>query len=882
MALDAIEADGAVALVGLHGVGTSATARAVARQLEGDSTFATLHLDRLPSGLPVGELLDELVIHALLEGGGATSVRRVIVLDQADAVATSELASGLARVRARMPWTRLVIASSEPMTSGTVRTVEVPPLPHRAHGAAEPSVTASLFADRLTRAGGGDIATSPSMLAHLAELSGGLPLAVDLIARATLSASLGEVVSSLAEHLAGTTPHERTAALIRWALARLGATARTTLVSLASFPGGFAPLLDAPDGNHAPESLDEAATLAGLVATGLIRVSRDDTVATYHVLPAVRRCVTPESAAHTAASPVLRWCRDLLGPDDALISGPLVHQRLHRSLTHLDNLRAALATTLSSPDPSDAASLGRCAWRVWEITGRFAEGRWWLERLLDRDDLADLDRARLCDGAALLAWRQGDEIRARQTLASAPSVQDPVLLARMANHRGLVALFADDVVGAHDEFTASLDVLESEQRWSEAALVHANLALVALQRSRVTDALGHLDRALSIEVAVDDRHGQAVSLLHRAIAWFYEGDLASSARESAQAGHLFARDLRDGRNLALATLVHAAARARQEPDIARRLHRHARDLLASLGLVVPASWAGQLAAAFEGAGLGLSPRPPGAPLSLDGLARLLEQDTPRGHAEPDVVVNVLGRLEVVVDGRPAALQPQWQLVLALLASRRRAWHVGELIDALWPEADEARGRRRLRNVLSHLHAVTGPLVVRRGDMVRLIPEAVVDVDGFHLALRRAREAAGGSLDPETALAWYHRALDRYPAPLAPTLRYVEVLDDMRDDLQAQWLAALGEAARVAETCGHLGDAEHYWRQAHRADPLNPLAATALAELLTRRGDPAGAYQALDHTASRRRQAGLDASGPTPRGAGAPSPPPIATDAPRMR
>jgi DNA-binding SARP family transcriptional activator len=82
-------------------------------------------------------------------------------------------------------------------------------------------------------------------------------------------------------------------------------------------------------------------------------------------------------------------------------------------------------------------------------------------------------------------------------------------------------------------------------------------------------------------------------------------------------------------------------------------------------------------------------------------------------------------------------------VLAL----RRAVHVEELAEVLWPGAPVAVARRRLRNVLTRIRHAVGPILVRRGDRIVLADGVTVDHHELEVRARRALAAPPG---PERA------------------------------------------------------------------------------------------------------------------------------------
>src|SRR4029078_6511645 len=83
---------------------------------------------------------------------------------------------------------------------------------------------------------------------------------------------------------------------------------------------------------------------------------------------------------------------------------------LQRLDTEHDNLRAALQWSLDEPgEQRDGLQLAAGMWRVWEIRGHLAEGRFWLESFLEATagEVSPL-QADAYTGAGILALMLGD------------------------------------------------------------------------------------------------------------------------------------------------------------------------------------------------------------------------------------------------------------------------------------------------------------------------------------------------------------------------------------------------------------------------------------------------------------------------------------------
>ena len=163
-----------------------------------------------------------------------------------------------------------------------------------------------------------------------------------------------------------------------------------------------------------------------------------------------------------------------------------------------------------------------------------------------------------------------------------------------------------------------------------------------------------------------------------------------------------------------------------------------------------------------------------------------------------------------------------------------------VLEAFFPGAPPATGRQRLRQVLTRLRAAAGPIVVRDGDHLRLVP-AWVDVREFLAATGRVRSARG-----PRAVQLAYAALALHDGPLLPTDPYAPWAEEIRDQVEYRQLAALDLIAADAiarrshrEALTALETAEQHDpgnsdREARIAEQLQELGHARAAEFLARR------------------------------------------------
>ncbi|GKQ41034.1 LuxR C-terminal-related transcriptional regulator [Streptomyces sp. A012304] len=225
--------------------------------------------------------------------------------------------------------------------------------------------------------------------------------------------------------------------------------------------------------------------------------------------------------------------RDWFGPDQ-----PAIVERLRADL---DNLRAALDFSLTTPGESRAAlRLAGTLWFHWHACGAPREGRYWLDRALAANPEPTPERARALWIAGLLAGCPEDLTRglrrAEQARDLAHRLGDAAEAAHAEYAIGVVRLFSDDLTGALDHFRAGV---------ARGPVPGQHLSIVGLVRVElacVLSLLGHADEAIA--VCEDTRvlcadHGEqwVLSYVERmlALAHTVKGDWPRAERHGRQA-----------------------------------------------------------------------------------------------------------------------------------------------------------------------------------------------------------------------------------------------------------------------------------------------------------------------------------------------------------
>jgi DNA-binding SARP family transcriptional activator len=197
-----------------------------------------------------------------------------------------------------------------------------------------------------------------------------------------------------------------------------------------------------------------------------------------------------------------------------------------------------------------------------------------------------------------------------------------------------------------------------------------------------------------------------------------------------------------------------------------------------------------------------------------------------------VAYRVLGPLEALVEGRPAALgAPRHRALLVLLLAQANAVvPVHRLIDEIWGDAPPASAANLVQGAVSHLRKVLGrdAIVTRGAGYVVTVAPNALDLHRFE---RLAEEGSlaleqGGFEEAAAALAaaldlWFGPALaDLNEEPCVQPI--ATRLDELRLLASERWLEAELGRGRHGDVLPDLRDlvSEHPLRE--RAQPARPL------------------------------------------------------------
>jgi predicted ATPase/predicted negative regulator of RcsB-dependent stress response len=529
-----------VALVGIAGVGKSALALGVARQVA----------DRFPGGatrvtIGPGTTVSE-VLAAVVAGFGGDhrdeparwwpGEPALLVLDDVD-LAPSEVRAVLPRLPPRL---RVVTTGRAPLAVPGEQVWPVPPLElppagleaELAEVARYPA--AALFLRRLARVRPEPPAPEevPALVGLVRRL-GGLPLALELAAGHGRLLRLPEILQRYGDRVLdlGEAEGRSLRGAVAGSYRLLGPVEQHALRWLAAFRDRWSvelaeQLLGMADG---PAVRDPVPVLDRLVSLGLVAV-RDAREHRFRLPDVVRDFAAEQAeergelaAARRAHAVVVAWlacrvARALAGPD------------LPAAVARLDEVAGEVWAALNhaaNDDPHTALRLAATLPRWWRFRGRDVAGRGWLRRLLDDPRTADADptvRAWAMVGLARLAYEHGDGAAERPTAEAA-----------LAEFRRL-----GDVVGE--------------------VAAHRVLSVVSLADGGYDEARAHSLAALRIATRQGRSHDAAVAQLSLAWHEVRAGDLDAARRRLAAVDRLAAQS--GERRLRVLAMAHSAEVAR--------------------------------------------------------------------------------------------------------------------------------------------------------------------------------------------------------------------------------------------------------------------------------------------------------------------------------
>jgi non-specific serine/threonine protein kinase len=588
------------------------------------------------------------VLDALVE---AVAGRRLLVLlDNCEHVvgACAKLADALLR---GCPGLALLATSREPLGIGGEYVYRVPSLGVPAEGdgaeAARASEAVRLLADRAAAQGVplAEDEAAAEVAGRICRRLDGIPLAIELAAARLRVLPAGELEARLDERFtlltggsrAGLPRQQTLRAMVDWSWELLNPAERAVLAALSVFAGGFG--LAAAEAVAAGPDLPAGEVLGhlgALVDKSLVQFG--DTGAgpgRYRLLETVRQYAAGQlGALGPAAADAARIAhRDYyLALGEAAAPQLIAHDQaewLDRLDAEQGNLRAAIACSLTQPDPGPGLRLAASLREFWRARGHAAEGADALHALLDAPTAreATLPRARAlvaaanlleltggypiagayCEEALAIARDAGDDflvadllqiravilVRQGQPGVALPLVErglglarrlgKPHLIGRLVFARVLTAFIAGDQAVAARDLAECLQLFRRAGDRLRVGTLLGNLGCLELSAGDLDAAHRHLAESLDTLRALNDRGGVVYETFNLGLAEYLGGSTGPAEALFAESLDL-ARRLGMRWNIAYALIGLAlAGHGRADQGWSARLHGAADQALADLG-----------------------------------------------------------------------------------------------------------------------------------------------------------------------------------------------------------------------------------------------------------------------------------------------------------
>ena len=404
-----------VTLLGPGGIGKTRLAYRTAMDQERSLADGAWVAELAPVQVP--ELVPETVVGALgirSAQGGSPTERLVdhlrdrellLVLDNCEHV--QEAAAALAaQLLSSCPDVRVLVTSRHALAVAGELVLTVPPLPLPKPGTAGPPEglmhydAVRLFVDRATASWSAFQVTvaNQGALAELVRRLDGMPLAIELAAVRVRSMTVEQILDRLGDRFALLTRGSRAAlprqqtleALLDWSHDLLEPRERLAWARASVFSGGFD--LAALEAVACADDLPVAAlpdVVDGLVAKSVLVRDPDEIggMARFHMLESLREYggarLSEASAVEHCTERHRRWYTALAVTAAGELFGPAQVDWFARLRADHDNLGTALERLANDPDDAvDGLRMASALQHHWVMTGRFGEGRAWVERLL--------------------------------------------------------------------------------------------------------------------------------------------------------------------------------------------------------------------------------------------------------------------------------------------------------------------------------------------------------------------------------------------------------------------------------------------------------------------------------------------------------------------
>jgi len=483
------------------------------------------------------------------------------------------------------------------------------------------------------------------IVARICRRLDGIPLAIELAAARLRTMSVAELEARLDERFALLTGGSRTGlprqqtlrAMTDWSWELLNPAERAALTRLSVFAGGFG-LAAAEAVAACPEvpAAEVLGHLGALVDKSLVQFGDAGAgPGRYRLLETVRQYAAArlDALGQAAAGAARIAHRDYyLALAEAAAPHLIAHDQaewLDRLDAELGNVRAAIAVSLTQPDPEPGLRLAASLRVYWRVRGHVAEGADVVRALLAAPgaQAATLPRARALATAAHLlqytgsyaiagdygeealaiARAAGDDylvaellddrgwllVRQGQPCAALPLIEqglglarrlgEPHLTARLLSARGYATNVAGDAANAARDAAEAVRLCRQAGDRLQVGVMLSNLSDFELSAGDLDAARRHLAEALDIARSLNARDSAVIGTFNLGLAEYLGGSPGAAEVLFAESLDL-TRRMGMKRHTAYALIGLAlAGRGGADPGWSARLHGAADQALADLG-----------------------------------------------------------------------------------------------------------------------------------------------------------------------------------------------------------------------------------------------------------------------------------------------------------
>jgi predicted ATPase/DNA-binding SARP family transcriptional activator/class 3 adenylate cyclase len=489
-----------------------------ARQL-GQAVRDAMRLPRSP-----GEEPWEQVVQAL------SRQPALLILDNFEHL-VSEGALLVERLLERVPTLTCLVTSRQRLNLDGEREFLIPPLATPNDGLAPEGLirweSVQLFVDR-AQAARPDFhltAANAAAVTGLCRKLEGIPLAIELAAARVGVLTPVQMLPRLEQRFEllarpgrdGQRRHESLRAALDWSYRLLSPALQSFFARLSVLRDGWS--LEAAEAVcEEPLVLDY---LAELRECSLVQVEESGEEMRYRLLETLREYGAEQLAPEEQVALVRRHAAYFLARVEQAepeLRGSAQGEWLDRLEQDHENIRSALQALVTRGENEQAVRMGNALWRFWWVRGYLTEGRERLAQLLALTEAreATATRAKLLNGAGILAWQQGDYPAAERLYEESLTIRrrlgDKQGIASSLNNLGLITHELGDYARARALYQESMGLLqELGNRYGVATSLN-NLGMVAERQGDLEAAGALYQESLRLRREIEDRSGVADSL----------------------------------------------------------------------------------------------------------------------------------------------------------------------------------------------------------------------------------------------------------------------------------------------------------------------------------------------------------------------------------